>query len=189
MPLEPLRERFTRHGLAPHLLELWFTRTLRDGFALAAAGDYAPFGDVATQALRVVSGYQAGESAIAGILAGLTELSACPDVEPAVRMLAGAGMRLACLTNGSAAVTSAFVERAGLAGYIEWVISVEEAGTWKPPARVYQHAAAVLGVKPAELALVAATPGTATARNGPGSSQAGSAAWNASTRRSSPHPA
>jgi 2-haloacid dehalogenase len=156
MPLEPLRERFTHHGLAPHLLELWFTRTLRDGFALAAAGDYAPFSDVATQALQVVSGYQADKSATAAILAGLTELPAHPDVQPAVRMLAGAGTRLACLTNGSAAVTSAFLERAGLSDYIERVISVEEAGIWKPPAQVYQHAAEVLGVESADLALVAA---------------------------------
>jgi 2-haloacid dehalogenase len=36
------------------------------------------------------------------------------------------------------------------------VISAEEAGTWKPPAPVYQYAAAVLGVKPPQLALVAA---------------------------------
>ena len=32
MPLEPLRERFTVAGLR-HLLELWFTFTLRDGIA------------------------------------------------------------------------------------------------------------------------------------------------------------
>ena len=35
--LEPLQERSTRQGLAPHMLELWFTRTLRDGIALAVA--------------------------------------------------------------------------------------------------------------------------------------------------------
>lgn len=56
MPLEPLRERFTAIGLPAGLLELWFTRTLRDGIALAATGDYAPFGEVAAQALRIVSG-------------------------------------------------------------------------------------------------------------------------------------
>ena len=43
MPLAPLRERFTAAGLPPHLLDLWFTRTLRDGMALAATGEYAPF--------------------------------------------------------------------------------------------------------------------------------------------------
>jgi 2-haloacid dehalogenase len=156
MPLEPLRERFTAVGLPPHLLELWFTRTLRDGIALAATGDYAPFGEVATQALRTVSGYQVDEAGIAHVLAGLSELPAHPDVLPAARLLAGAAMRMACLTNGSAAVTGAFVQRAGLGGYVERVISVEEAGTWKPPVAVYRHAATVLGVEPGRLALVAA---------------------------------
>jgi 2-haloalkanoic acid dehalogenase type II len=126
MPLEPLRERFTAVGLPPHLLELWFSRTLRDGIALAATGDYAPFGEVAAQALRTVSGYQLDEAGIAHVLAGLSELPAHPDVLPAARLLAGAGMRMACLTNGSAAVTGAFVQRAGLGGYVERVISVEE---------------------------------------------------------------
>jgi len=156
MPLESLRERFTAAGLPPHLLELWFTRTLRDGIALAATGDYAPFAEVAAQALRAVSGYQADQAQVADVLAGLAELPAHPDVLPAARLLAEAGVRLACLTNGSAEVTGAFVQRAGLDRYIERVISVEEVRTWKPPAAVYRHASTVLGVAPRRLALVAA---------------------------------
>jgi len=156
MPLEPLRDRFVGLGLPAHLLELWFTRTLRDGIALAATGDYAPFAEVATQALRIVAGHKVDEAGIAHVLAGLLELPAHPDALPAAQLLAGAGLRLACLTNGSAAVTAAFVHRAGLGGYVERVISVEEARTWKPPAAVYRHAASVLGLEPRRLALVAA---------------------------------
>ncbi len=111
---------------------------------------------MAAQALRTVSGYQVDEAGIAYVLAGLSELPAHPDVLPAARLLAGAGMRMACLTNGSAAVTGVFVQRAGLGGYVERVISVEEARTWKPPAAVYRHAATVLGVETGRLALVAA---------------------------------
>ena len=36
------------------------------------------------------------------------------------------------------------------------MISVQEAGTWKPAPVVYRHAASVLGVEPGRLALVAA---------------------------------
>jgi hypothetical protein len=72
MPLEPLRERFTAARLPAQRLELWFTRTLRDGIALAAAGDYAPFGEVAAQALRIVSGYQADDAAIRRLRAPVT---------------------------------------------------------------------------------------------------------------------
>jgi 2-haloacid dehalogenase len=136
-------------------MEQWFTRTLRDGIALAATRDYAPFGEVAAQAPRIVSGCQADEAGIAHVLAGLSELPAHPAVLPAARILAGAGIRLPCLTNGSAALTRAFVQRAGLGGYVERVISVEEAGTWKPSAAVYRHTARVLGVAPERLALVA----------------------------------
>ena len=156
IPLEPLRERFAAAGLPPHLLDLWFTRTLRDGMALAATGEYAPFAEVAGQALRAVSGYRADAAQVASVLAGLSELPAHPDVLPAAELLAGAGLRLGCLTNGSAALTRSFVERAGLDPYIERVISVQEAGTWKPAAVVYRHAASLLGVEPGGLALVAA---------------------------------
>ena len=156
MPLEPLRDRFTAAGLSPLLLELWFTRTLRDGATLATTGDYAPFAEVAAQALRAVSGDQADAGQVASVLAGLSELSAHPDVQPAAQLLVEAGVRLGCLTNGSAALTAAFVERAGLRSYVERVISVQEAGTWKPAAAVYRHAAAALGVEPGQLALVSA---------------------------------
>jgi len=52
MSLEPLRERLTEIGQPPHLLEAWYTRTLRDGMALSATGDFAAFTDVAEAALR-----------------------------------------------------------------------------------------------------------------------------------------
>ena len=156
MPLEPLRGRFTSIGLPAHLLELWFTRTLRDGIALAATGDYASFREVAAQALRIASGCQAGDEQIGQVLDGFGILPAHPDVLPAARMLADGGVRLACLTNGSAEMTRAFARRSGLEPFLERVISVHEAGSWKPPAMVYRHAASVLGVEPGQLALVAA---------------------------------
>jgi 2-haloacid dehalogenase len=62
---------------------------------------------------------------------------------------------MCCLTNGSAEATAAFVARTGLERYVERVISVAEAGSWKPPARVYHHAAEVLGLPPGQVALVA----------------------------------
>jgi 2-haloacid dehalogenase len=89
------------------------------------------------------------------VLAGFAELPAQPDAEPAMRRLAGAGIRIACLTNGSAEATSAFVARAGLELYVEKVISTAEVRSWKPPPRVYHDAAQVLGLPAQEVALVA----------------------------------
>jgi 2-haloacid dehalogenase len=94
MPLAPLRERFAAARLPPYLLELWFTRTLRDGMALAVTGECAPFAEVAGQALRAVSGYRMDAAQVASVLASLGELPAHPDALPAAELLAGAGVRL-----------------------------------------------------------------------------------------------
>jgi 2-haloacid dehalogenase len=154
--LEPLRARFEEVGLPGHLLETWFTRTLRDGMALSATGDYEPFRPVAENALRAVTKYEVEDAAVAHVLDGFAELPAHPDVEPALRRLVDAGVRVLLLTNGARATTLGFVERASLTDLVERVITVEEVRRWKPPAVVYEHAASVAGVPPNRLALVAA---------------------------------
>jgi 2-haloacid dehalogenase len=109
----------------------------------------------AAEALRAISRHTLSEEAVAHVLAGLAALPAHPDCEPAMRTLAGAGVRMICLTNGSAAMTQAFLERSGLAGYIEAVVATAEVNTWKPPARVYLHGVDRLGLTPGQVALVA----------------------------------
>src|SRR5918999_1552205 len=107
LSLQPLRPRFEEVGLPGHLLELWFTRTLRDGIILTVTGDYAPFRAVADNALRVVAAHQVDDAAVAHVLDGFAELPAHPDVEPALRRMAAGGARVVCLTNGAAAMTQA----------------------------------------------------------------------------------
>ncbi|MDV6013599.1 HAD family hydrolase [Haloechinothrix sp. LS1_15] len=155
MSLEPLRERFAAVGLAPELLARWFDRVLRDGMALSLAGDYVPFPRVAAAALHTLSGGELGDADVEHVLAGFGELPPQPDAEPAARELAGAGVQLACLTNGTEHGTRDFLARTGLDRTIETVISVAEAGSWKPPARVYEHALHHLGRRAAGTALVA----------------------------------
>ena len=152
--LEPLRARLTETGQPPGLLEAWYTRTLRDGMALSATGDYAGFTEVADAALRGLTHYTISDDQVAYVMAGFDELPAFPDALPAVTQLTEAGLRVACLTNGSASFTSSFVERAGLR--VDRIISVGEVYRWKPASVVYLYAAEVLGVSPDRLALVAA---------------------------------
>jgi 2-haloacid dehalogenase len=152
--LEPLRARLTQTGQPPGLLEAWYTRTLRDGMALSATGDYTGFTEVADAALRGLTHYTISDDQVAYVMAGFDELPAFPDALPAVTQLAEAGLRVACLTNGSASFTSSFVERAGLR--VDRIISVGEVYRWKPASVVYLYAAEVLGVSPDRLALIAA---------------------------------
>ena len=156
MSLEPLRSRLTEAGQPPAMLEAWYTRTLRDGLALSATGDYAPFADVAEAALRGLTHYTVSDDQVASVMAGFSELPAFPDALPAVTRLAEAGLRVACLTNGSASLTSSFINRVGLGSLVDRVISVEEVYRWKPASVVYLYAAEVLRVPPERLALVAA---------------------------------
>jgi 2-haloacid dehalogenase len=156
MSLEPLRERLTEIGQPPYLLEAWYTRTLRDGMALSATGDFVPFTDVAEAALRGVTGYTVSDEQVAQIMAGFNELPAFPDALPAITSLTEAGLRVACLTNGSAYLTSSFVNRAGLGALIDRVITVDEVYRWKPSGMVYRYAAELLDITPDRMAMVAA---------------------------------
>ena len=156
MSLEPLRARLTEASQPPGLLEAWYTRTLRDGMALSATGDYAAFPDVAEAALRGLTNYSITDEQVARVMAGFNDLPAFPDALPAVTSLTDAGLRVACLTNGPAYLTSSFVNRSELGSLVDRVISVEEIYRWKPAVVVYLYAAEVLNVAPERMALVAA---------------------------------
>ncbi|HJZ28565.1 MAG TPA: haloacid dehalogenase type II [Streptosporangiaceae bacterium] len=156
MSLEPLRARLTDIGQPPGLLEAWYTRTLRDGMALSATGDYVAFTDVAEAALRGLTHYTVSDEQVAAVMAGWDELPAFPDAAPAVTRLTEAGVRVACLTNGSAHLTSSFINRTGLGSGVERVISAQEVYRWKPAGVVYLYAASVLAVPTDRFALVAA---------------------------------
>jgi 2-haloacid dehalogenase len=156
MSIEPLRERLTAAGQPPHLLEAWYTRTLRDGMALSATGDYVAFTDVAESALRGLTNYSLSDEQVAQVMAGFTELPAFQDAVPAITTLTEAGVRVACLTNGSAYLASSFVNRSGLGALVDRVITVGEVFRWKPAGVVYRYAAEVMDVPAERMALVAA---------------------------------
>ena len=156
MSIEPLRGRLTGIGQPPHLLEAWYARTVRDGMALSATGDFAAFPEVARSCLRALTGHAISDEQVEHVMAGFSELPAFPDAVPAVTSLFEAGTRIACLTNGPADLTASFVDRCGLGPMVERVISAGEVYRWKPAAVVYLYAAEVLDVTPALLALVAA---------------------------------
>lgn len=153
--LEPLRARFTEVGRPGHELELFFARTLRDGMAFTLAGEAPPFGRVARAALRTTTGHTLGEDQLDHVLNGFATLPPHPDVEPALRLLAEAGVPAYAFTHGSAAAVRLAFDRAGLTGFRD-VFSAEDLASFKPPARVYHWACAQVGSAPERTALVAA---------------------------------
>lgn len=157
-----LQTRFTDVGAPAHLSALWFATVLREGFALTAAGGqerFAVLGEYALQGLLAdVDLDRDVDEAVAHVMSGFAELDVHPDVGEGVRRLSATGARLATLTNGATAVADALLTRAGIRDTFEALLSVEEAGTWKPAPRSYAYAASALGVQPGEMMLVAVHP-------------------------------
>lgn len=157
--LDSLRPRLASAGLDGHQLETWFASFLRDAFAMEISGEYKPFRDIAAANLSLLLEKELGKvdrQAVDHVLDGFAELDPHDDVAPAMAALHEAGIRIATLTNGSAKVTNALLQQAGVRDLVEHVISIDEIGHWKPHAAVYQSCAKKLQLPPAEIALVAA---------------------------------
>ncbi|ANP74488.1 haloacid dehalogenase type II [Cryobacterium arcticum] len=160
--MSAMKARFVQVGAPAHLASAWFAALLRDGFALAAAGGTAPFSVIGSellrQVLRDVPLMREPDEAVEHIMAGFGLLKLHSDVPEGVRALMGSGMRLVTLSNGSAEVARSLLAAAELEGHFEALLSVEDAGAWKPMRAAYDYAAQACGVRPAELLLVAVHP-------------------------------
>jgi 2-haloacid dehalogenase len=150
--LAPVRDALAPLGVG---VDLYFARLLRDGFALAAAGDHRPFREVARSALAAVSP-EATATQHDTVLAAFGELPAHPDAQPALAKLRERGVTVVTLTNGSAEMSAKLLESAGLIRYVERTLSVDDAGRWKPSPEPYRHAAAALARPAHEIAMVSA---------------------------------
>jgi 2-haloacid dehalogenase len=156
--LDRLGPAFAEVGLDPQQVPLWFARLLRDGFALTAMGAYAPFADLAADALHSLAPDRIGDDAVQPILSAFRELDPHPDAAGAFDLLAHAAIPAVTLTNGGTALVQHLLDRAGLAHYVQRCLSVDAVRRWKPAPEPYQYAAAELGIEPGRLALVAAHP-------------------------------
>ncbi len=160
--MAPLSVRFEDVGAPTHLAQLWFAELLRDGFALTASGDIESFATLGAEALRVRLRGQALDrsldEAVDHVMQGFTQLDVHPDVVEGIGALSELGIRLVTLSNGSAGVAETLLQRAGVRDRFERLLTVEDAGIWKPALRSYAYALEVCGVEPADAMLVAVHP-------------------------------
>ena len=154
--LAPMGTRFAEVGLPPTAAQLWFAALLRDGIGVAAAGGLVRFADAARGVLAPM--LPGDPDAVQHVMAGFQNLPVHPDVPAGVRALRAAGHRLATLSNGAAEVAAGLLGRAGVRDQFEALLSVEDAGAWKPARAAYLYAVDRLRVRPAEATLVAVHP-------------------------------
>ena len=157
-----LGSRFADIGAPDHLAKLWFATLLRDGFALTAAGGQERFAVLGEQSLRtVLAGVDIDrdiDDAVEHVMAGFGELDVHPDVVDGVRRLRAGGACLITLSNGGTAVAEKLLTGAGIRDEFEALLSVEDAGTWKPAPDSYRYAATTCGVELGDMMLVAVHP-------------------------------
>lgn len=154
LDLSPVRAELVELGRPAELLTAVFARTLLTGVTTALLGTWCRFRDAFDAALAQESDLSAAERAEVADAFG--ELAPHPDVEAALRRLREAGVRVVTLTHGSPGVAEAGLARGGLTPLVERCLSSETVRAWKPAPQAYLWAAGACGVRPAQLALVAA---------------------------------
>lgn len=155
LDLAGLQPAFDRLGI-PDGRALWFARTLRNGFALAAAGDYRSFADVARASLVSLDPIRLKPKDADLLLDFFASLPLHPDVEPGLRALADAGIPALTLTLGSAQTVAEIFDAHGLSDLVTGHLSVDEIGRWKPAPAPYLAGCLALGLAPADVTMIAA---------------------------------
>ena len=160
--LSPLGARFVEVGASASAAPLWFASVLRDGFALTAAGDNPPFAGVARELLvsqlSEVQLNRSVEEATQHVMDGFAQLQLHADVVNGLDRLHEDGFRLVTFSNGSTSVADRLLTAGNVRERFDLLLSVEDAGAWKPSAQAYAYAAKACEAPPEEMLMVACHP-------------------------------
>eukprot|EP00879_Flechtneria_rotunda_P004175 GHRR01004423.1.p1 GENE.GHRR01004423.1~~GHRR01004423.1.p1 ORF type:complete len:293 (+),score=106.72 GHRR01004423.1:569-1447(+) len=157
---------FREIGLDEGLIELWFTKVLRDAFAAQAAGLYRPFKDIGAYHLDVLLRKAGKDSRLTGVEAmsklvqAWSSAALYPDIPEALRTLNNANIKVSVMTNGSADSVARPVLMAG--GVMQLVkgplLDINGPQAWKPFQSSYIYAVKQLGVSEDRVLMVASHP-------------------------------
>ncbi len=139
--------------------QAWFQQMLQSAMVSIITDSYRDFGSIGQAALKMVAarrGVELSEDRLRSVLSRIRQLPPHREVPGALRRLAGAGVRLAALTNSTQQVAEAQLSNAGLGPLFEQILSADTVRRLKPAREPYLMAAQRLGVDPAQVVLVAA---------------------------------
>lgn len=144
---------------------LWRQKQLEYTWVRSLMGRHADFwtvtGESLDHALAVV-GIDNG-ALRENLMAAYLRLSPYEEVADTLAGLRQHGLKLAILSNGSPTMLEAAVKQAGIGRYLDLVLSVEEAGIFKPAAKVYALAIDGLECGAENIAFASANPWDAAA--------------------------
>jgi len=156
--LPPDWERISAEWRAKQLEYTWI-------HTLTGPGQHRDFWALTEAALDVVAArHRITDPAVrAALLATYRALPAYPDAQPILAALRGRGVRTAILSNGEPKMLEEACDAGGIAPLLDAVISVEEAGVFKPDPRVYALPTTRLGLPAPRMAFVSSNPWDAQA--------------------------
>ena len=136
------------------LTALWRDKQLQYTWLRGLQGRHADFWQVTSDALEFsMESLGIEDARLRDRLLDLYRTLRCfPEVPQVLRDLKQAGFVLAILSNGTPAMLADAVRGADLGGLFDHVLSVEQAGVFKPHPDVYRLAVDVLGVPAAQVA-------------------------------------
>lgn len=142
----------------PHRFVTWWRRTHFENSMIDALcrGGHTPYREIGRRAVSYVMdrcGLDHTPDEAARLVAEIERLKPFPDVIAALERLRGAGYRLAILSNGDRDMLEAAKPHIGFE--FDHVISVQEAGHFKPHWKTYAKAEEIIGVARANTLFVA----------------------------------
>ena len=133
---------------AQALSDLWRAKQLQYTWLSSLMGRHRDFYDITGAALDfAMDTLGLDDAALRAKLMELYEvLDAYPEVAGMLDALKQAGLKTAILSNGAPRMLASAVQAAGIGGSLDDVISIEDAGIYKPAPDVYQLAVDALDV-------------------------------------------
>ena len=134
--LAPQFERVFGNG---QILYQWFGQVLQTAMLTVITQQYSDFSSVGRSALDMMAekhGISLTDDDRTSIVGGMRTMPPHPDVLPGFEKLRAAGYRMASLTNSPPAVARAQLENAGIAPFLDNIISVDDVKSLKPAAKV-----------------------------------------------------
>lgn len=138
--LEKPRQKLAELNAPTYAIELWFSQTLRDAFAISHAGSYQPLKQVLEaelpRTLKMLD-IKADSLEITGIIESFSELELHSDALESFEVLKKAGCSIVALSNGSENSTRELLIRAGAIEYFDRIFSCDAVLKTKPHPDVY----------------------------------------------------
>lgn len=147
---------FPGHGSA--LMDAWRIRQFEYTWLRTLVGRYVDFRQVTAEALVTAAAalkLDLGADGRDRLLQTFLELTAWPDVAPALRLLKDRGIRMAFLANPPNQMFDAVVRNSGLEGLLEDHLSTDRVQAYKPDPRAYQMGLDAFGLKREQIAFAA----------------------------------